>query len=285
MCKTHAKDYLTEFATSQANWMKILIKEVIDTNGIVSKERLDEIFEGFIKDSSISEPIPTVPATNVSKQKVLFKTLKHISGVGALSENQEIKFSDSVTVLYGLNGSGKSSYFRILNELCGGNQKKEILQNIYEDSEKLKPIKVSGNYKIGNTDKSINDWNPQKGALPDLQSVKVFDSSYLMGLLSPRTPDETVVYPLGIHLFSYLSNVLDYYSKTDKRHCDIKNKLLSALVHARGKGVPKSRVICAEFAPLSAKFTNDSYQIHAQIQQQSRANSATITNKSRRNHA
>lgn len=213
MSKTHAKDYLTEFATSQANWMKILIKEVIATNGNVSKERLDEIFKGFIKDTSISEPIPTVPATNVSKQKVLFKTLKHISGVGALSENQEIKFSDSVTVLYGLNGSGKSSYFRILNELCGGNQKKEILQNIYEDSEKLKPIKVSGNYKIGNTDKSINDWNPQKGALPDLQSVKVFDSSYLMGLLSPRTPDETVVYPLGIHLFSYLSNVLDYYSK------------------------------------------------------------------------
>lgn len=213
MSKTHAKDYLIEFATSQANWMKILIKEVIDTNGNVSKERLDEIFEGFIKDTSISEPIPTVPAINVSKQKVLFKTLKHISGVGALSENQEIKFSDSVTVLYGLNGSGKSSYFRILNELCGGNQKKEILQNIYEDSEKLKPIKVSGNYKIGKTDKSINDWNPQKGALPDLQSVKVFDSSYLMGLLSPRTPDETVVYPLGIHLFSYLSNVLDCYSK------------------------------------------------------------------------
>ena len=65
----------------------------------------------------------------------------------------------------------------------------------------------------------------------------------------------------------------------------LKNKLLSALVHARGKGVPKSRVICAEFAPLSAKFTNDSYQIHAQIQQQLRANSATITNKSGRNHA
>lgn len=213
MSKTHAKDYLIEFASSQADWMKILIQEVIDTNGNVSQKRLDEIFEGFIYETSIAKPIPTVPVPNVSKQKVLFKTLKHISGVGSLSENQEIKFSDSVTVLYGLNGSGKSSYFRILNELCGGNQKKEILQNIYEDSEKLKPIKVSGNYKIGNTDKSISDWNPQKGALPDLQSVKVFDSSYLMGLLSPRTPDETVVYPLGIHLFSYLSKVIDNYSK------------------------------------------------------------------------
>ena len=65
----------------------------------------------------------------------------------------------------------------------------------------------------------------------------------------------------------------------------LKINFLSTRVRAKEKGVPKSRVICAEFAPLSAKFTNDSYQIHAQIQQQSRANSATITNKPRRNHA
>lgn len=211
--KTHAKDYLKDFVSSQSDWMKILIQEVIDTNGNISQERLDEIFESFIKETSVSASIPTNSSRNVSKQKILFKTLKHVCGVGALSENQEIKFSDSVTVLYGLNGSGKSSYFRILNELCGGNQKKEILQNIYKDSKELPPIKVCGSYKLGNTDKSISDWNPQNGVISDLQPVKVFDSSYLAGLLSPRTPDETVVYPLGIHLFSYLTKVLDYYSR------------------------------------------------------------------------
>lgn len=211
--KTHAKDYLKEFAASQKGWMKILIQEVIDTNGNISQERLDQIFESFIQETSIPVTTTTAPSKNEAKQKILLKTLKHVCGVGALSENQEIKFSDNVTVLYGLNGSGKSSYFRILNELCGGNQKKEILQNIYEDSSELKPIKVSGSYKIGNTTNPITDWNPQTGAVPDLQPIKVFDSSYLIGLLSPRTPDETVVTPLGIHLFSYLTKVLDEYSK------------------------------------------------------------------------
>lgn len=211
--KTHAKDYLKEFAASQKGWMKIVIQEVIDTNGNISQERLDQIFESFIQETSIPVTTTTAPSKNEAKQKILLKTLKHVCGVGALSENQEIKFSDNVTVLYGLNGSGKSSYFRILNELCGGNQKKEILQNIYEDSSELKPIKVSGSYKIGNTTNPITDWNPQTGAVPDLQPIKVFDSSYLIGLLSPRTPDETVVTPLGIHLFSYLTKVLDEYSK------------------------------------------------------------------------
>jgi hypothetical protein len=31
------------------------------------------------------------------------------------------------------DGAGKSSYFKILNEIVGGNQKKEILSNIYLD--------------------------------------------------------------------------------------------------------------------------------------------------------
>lgn len=211
--KTHAKEYLKEYAASQAGWMKILIQEVIETNGNISQERLDKIFDSFINETSIPESVSAVSFANMPKQKILLQTLKHISGVGALSENQEIKFSDSVTVLYGLNGSGKSSYFRILNELCGGNQKKDILQNIYGDPTVLKPIKVSGSYKLGNTVKPITVWNPQMGAVPDLQSVKVFDSSYLTGLLNPRTPDETVVYPLGIHLFPYLSKVLDDYRK------------------------------------------------------------------------
>lgn len=211
--KTHAKEYLKEYAASQAGWMKILIQEVIETNGNISQERLDKIFDSFINETSIPESVSAVSSANMPKQKILLQTLKHISGVGALSENQEIKFSDSVTVLYGLNGSGKSSYFRILNELCGGNQKKDILQNIYGDPTVLKPIKVSGSYKLGNTVKPITVWNPQMGAVPDLQSVKVFDSSYLTGLLNPRTPDETVVYPLGIHLFPYLSKVLDDYRK------------------------------------------------------------------------
>jgi predicted ATPase len=51
--------------------------------------------------------------------------LEHIQGVNALKQNQTIKFNNSVTILYGLNGAGKSRYFKILNEIVGGNQKKE----------------------------------------------------------------------------------------------------------------------------------------------------------------
>ena len=49
--------------------------------------------------------------------------------------------------------------------------------------------------------------------MTDFNGVKVFDSSYLNGLLVSRTPDEAVVYPLGLHLFSYIAQIMDSFSE------------------------------------------------------------------------
>lgn len=210
--KTHAKDYLLEYANGKQDWLKSLIKEAIDTNGAIAEERLAAIFENLRNNS----PIPLQENQNATQpnttDKIQFKTLKHISGVSALSENQTIKFSPDVTVLYGLNGSGKSSYFRILNEICGGNQKREILPNIYATEADRKAISVELKYLQGSNCKTLN-WENTARALPDFKNVKVFDSSYLNGLLVSRTPDEAVVYPLGLHLFSYIAQIMDLFSE------------------------------------------------------------------------
>lgn len=212
MDKAHAKDYLLEYAEGKQDWLKSLIQEAIDTNGSITENRLDEIFENLKNNSPISSQTNLNVTQTTTTDKILFKTLKHISGVNALSENQTIKFSQDVTVLYGLNGSGKSGYFRILNEICGGNQKKEILPNIYVDDTNKKVVSVQLEYSKGTNTDTLN-WNNTSRALPDFNGVKVFDSSYLNGLLVARTPDEAVVYPLGLHLFSYIAQIMDSFSE------------------------------------------------------------------------
>lgn len=210
--KVHAKDYLLEFSNNKPEWLKTLIKEAIETNGSISETRQNEIFDSLLNGTHLQEQVvQTAPAQQPTK-KLLFESLKHISGVNALCEDQTIKFSPDVTVLYGLNGSGKSGYFRVLNEICGGNQKKEILLNIYAPESDRKAISVELKYLQGVTHKTLN-WNNSNRALPDFNGVKVFDSSYLNGLLVSRTPDETVVYPLGLHLFSYIAQIMDSFSE------------------------------------------------------------------------
>lgn len=209
--KNHAKDYLSEYAIGKPDWLRSLIQEAIDTNGAITEEHLSVIFENLKNNSPISLHTNQTTSQTVTNDKLLFKTLKHISGVNALSENQTIKFSPDVTVLYGLNGSGKSGYFRILNEICGGNQKKEILPNIYVDDANKKVVSVQLEYSKGTNTDTLT-WDNTTRAISDFQGVKVFDSSYLNGLLVARTPDEAVVYPLGLHLFSYIAQIMDSFS-------------------------------------------------------------------------
>lgn len=210
--KTHAKDYLSEFSNDKPDWFKTLIKDAIETNGSIEELRINEIFDNLLNGTPLQVQTYNLSSAQQSTQKLLFESLTHVSGVNALCENQTIKFSPDVTVLYGLNGSGKSGYFRILNEVCGGNQKKEILLNIYALEADRKAISVEIKYLQGANHKTLN-WNNSNRAFPDFNGVKVFDSSYLNGLLVSRTPDEAVVYPLGLHLFSYIAQIMDSFSK------------------------------------------------------------------------
>lgn len=210
--KNHAKDYLSEFANNKPEWLKALIKDAIETNGAIEESRINEIFDNLLNGTPLQVQTYNLSSAQQSSQKLLFESLTHISGVNALCENQTIKFSPDVTVLYGLNGSGKSGYFRILNEVCGGNQKKEILCNIYALEADRKAISVKINYLQGENRKVLN-WDNSSRAFLDFNGVKVFDSSYLNGLLVSRTPDEAIVYPLGLHLFSYIAQIMDSFSE------------------------------------------------------------------------
>ncbi|MCK9155416.1 MAG: hypothetical protein M0P12_04810 [Paludibacteraceae bacterium] len=209
--KSHAKDYLIEFSKDKPEWYKALINDAVLTNGDVTETRKDEIFNNLSEGTVLQSELETPTSVQNPSEKLVFKTLNHISGVNALSENQKIKFSDDVTILYGLNGSGKSSYFGILNNVSGGTQQKSIIPNIYANEADKKTINVSLEYKLENTSKSHVCKNSIT-VQPDFQGVKVFDSSYLNGLLQTKETDEAIVYPLGLHLFGYIAKIMDSFS-------------------------------------------------------------------------
>ena len=207
MTKTHAKEYLIEFANSltDKDWLKCLILEAINTNGNISEDRFNAIYDNLSKNSSLEMPVIQV-GSNVS-DSISLVSLKHISGINALKDNQTIKFSNNVTILHGMNGAGKSSYFRILNEITGGNQQKDIKSNIYQDTPE--PIKVELKYIINNSQEKTINWTGTPRALTPLNKCSVFDSSYLEGFLSVRTVNEALIQPLGLGLFSYIANMID----------------------------------------------------------------------------
>ena len=256
--KNHAKDYLSEFSNNKPEWFKALIKDAIQTNGSIDELRIDEIFENLLHSTPLQVQTYNLSLPQRSSQKLLIESLTHVSGVNALCENQTIKFSPDVTVLYGLNGSGKSGYFRILNNISGGVYK-EIIPNIYANEGSRKNIDVSIKYKLGNTSIPYS-WNDSHASNSDFHGVKVFDSSYLNGLLQTKSPDETIIYPLGLHLFGYIAQILDNYTSKLNEQIELTKASLPVIQteelsdSIRGKFINRDNFSISERKALSEKF-------------------------------
>lgn len=273
MSKTHAKDYLIEYANSiDKEWLRCLIIESINSNGNISEGRLNEIYLNLAKGHALT--IPIIQDRGVQRDSILFQSLKHISGINALANNQTITFSPNVTILHGMNGAGKSSYFRILNEVVGGNQIKTILSNIYIDNPQ--PINVEIKYKkvsASNGDTII--WTGTNRALPELNNCCVFDSSYLSGFLQVRSVNEALILPLGLRLFTYIASMIDEFKNRLNRDVDnIKSKKPNIDYTKFTEGTKKALLnneINPEFrAKIEScyNFSDEDRQQHANILQQ-----------------
>lgn len=205
----HAKEYLVEYA-SQPNikdWLRKLIEEVVRNNGNLSELQMNSIYDLLKADITTKNSVETPDLSSEIASDVKLRSLKHNKGVCALERDMIIKFSPDITILYGLNGSGKSSYFRILNEIVGGNIHKDIVGNIYSDVKDS--IEVDLNYSYNSESKCYSCRGNIQSAPYPLAAVRVFDSSYLDGFLEIRPTDESVVLPYGLHLFAALTDKID----------------------------------------------------------------------------
>ena len=104
---------------------------------LIAKEYLGESYqitckELFPDDLTFSENV---------KSPVILKSISNISGVGALSPYASLQFENGLTVVYGENGSGKSSYVRILKALEDYTNAEHILGNVFSE----KPISAKAN--------------------------------------------------------------------------------------------------------------------------------------------
>ncbi|MGO4275539.1 AAA family ATPase, partial [Paenibacillus sp. TAF58] len=106
-------------AYQKEEWFKKLVDLMILKKGILSdKDR--EIISGLILGEGEIENIENEEVIenneeNGSQSNISLMELSEISNVGALNINSEVHFSPNLTVFYGKNGAGKSSYFKAIS--------------------------------------------------------------------------------------------------------------------------------------------------------------------------
>ncbi|HFY0604947.1 TPA: AAA family ATPase [Yersinia enterocolitica] len=166
--------------------------------------------ENNVLSSGKLEPFPLntdhIPVKVVDDQIVKIKELSNLVHVNRIAPDQKITFCDNgITIIYGMNGAGKSGYGRVLKHACRARDKGgAILPNVnlpgYLSNIPNGKFKVSLNEKEHELQWSYNSPSPKL-----LSSISVFDtlcaSSYLK-------EGEAAYLPRGLDILEELANTI-----------------------------------------------------------------------------
>lgn len=226
----HSDHVLIEIArTSSAGWVKELCYQTITKDGLLDDESLGIVYNAFLLGGG---PITQEPDVDTDELPLSLCGLHHISGVNSLKEHADLKFcEEGITVLYGTNGSGKSSYFRVLNHLSGKSLAKPVLPNIYATEEK--PFACKLNYRQGNGEVNTFLWDntdATKGIKP-FNKIAVFDSNYARYYVKEHDPDTYVLEAHGYFQIDLLKRNFEILRQRVLREYPEKEDLLEAMPH------------------------------------------------------
>jgi energy-coupling factor transporter ATP-binding protein EcfA2 len=204
--KKELVDFLWDWAESNGEWSKLLVSKIVTTETNLTQQERQIIFDHFLQSiglkSGLSVQNIIKPTFAPTSKNIKLKSLSEVKGVNKLAENQEILFSENVTVIYGENGTGKTGYGRILKSLGFSYETQNIIHsNIYASAiTKSACIK----YTADNNPETFN-WDGSTSN-SDLETISVFNNNCVQISLSDGR--ELIVSPIGFHLFNLVSSEL-----------------------------------------------------------------------------
>ncbi|HDY7476573.1 AAA family ATPase [Vibrio vulnificus] len=140
-------------------------------------------------------------------QAVNLKSIGKVSHVSALVSDALLEFkTEGLTAVYGDNGSGKSSYARILKNAClTRGDTPQILSNIYNDKSGDPSAELS---IVVSEEQHDVEWALSAAPREDLKSIRVFDNTSAAHYISGE--DAIEYKPVGMKLLAQLMRACEF---------------------------------------------------------------------------
>ncbi len=198
------KDIL-EWSLERPAWQRDALRRLV-LNDELSDDDIQELGEickstHGLSDQHDAQPLTKdhIPADETTSSKVILDSIFHHRGVNALAENQTLKFSPGITVVYGDNAAGKTGYIRILKSACRARGQESILGNVVSGGTPF-ALTVSIKYQVGD-EAGLLEWAGQ-GEDDFISRVSVFDTQSAAVYLTEKT--DVAFRPFGLDLFDKL---------------------------------------------------------------------------------
>jgi hypothetical protein len=176
---------------NKPNWWRFIVSKAMECGDLSSVEfekayMIAKMEFGLEQKSvdyqSLIKPVEAI-GYDEEVEEIRLTAIGNISNISTLVPNNRVDFSkNGLTVIYGNNGSGKSSYAKILKNAClTRGESPKLRANIFEETVGI----PSAEFHIeSNGLPEIIKWNNQLESHPSLKSIRVFDSSSSIHYLS-----------------------------------------------------------------------------------------------------
>ncbi len=242
-------------------WWKHSVKLALE-NGELDQKDLDEIYQVARIEHGLELPLEESPPTSQELDftghtselgKVTLRSLSEVYGVGALLDNQVLKFpNDGLFIVYGDNGAGKSSYSSIMKNACltrGACPK--ILGNVFENNNPIPSAMIS--VSVNEKDKTY-PWSLNSPSISPLKAVRVFDTDSAHHYVNKE--DALGFKPSGLNLLTELTKAIN------KVRSIIEEDIMPGNGLAPLKPIPSDTTAALFFNGISAQTTEETAKTH-----------------------
>lgn len=172
-------DSFEAWINERPKWLQSAACFLIDSKRVPNDAEITELARLCFKEASgqkegYSVIVPGALAQAAQLQELRISKISGVSGVSAIKADASLAFGNTnLAVVYGANGSGKTSFARILKQVCGSRAKEELLGNVF--SHETLPAAADVELSIGGKIQSV-PWTLSGGPLAPLRHVHVFDT-------------------------------------------------------------------------------------------------------------
>ena len=211
-------DELLSWSEGLAGWQRDAMRRLALQDDLTESD-FEELME-IAASGSDGEAIDAshLPSRRAVQDPVQLTKVRHVSGVNRLAEGACLDLQpDGLSVIFGMNGVGKSGYTRILKRSCQAKLPEPIIGNVFESSPKLPVAELS--YKRGGAEHTVSVDLRALGSNADLRRVPVFDHRSGARHLD-RTGSTLSFVPAGFELLHRYIAFLDQMKAFIRTKCD-----------------------------------------------------------------
>ena len=220
-----AVEKLKSWFSKADSWQKDLFCAIWDESS-KGEQLLDRIIK-LIDQRHLGEACRFTPKETFPKElsflestvsPVILSSISDIAGVGALAPSAALKFGNGLTIVYGENGCGKSSYVRILKALENPANAASVLGNVF--AEQTTPARANITFSEDGNETTITWTKDSKEKYP----IQIYDTAEARRFVEKE--NEVVYEPKVLSVITEMARIYEQLSMVYKqRAADTQQKI------------------------------------------------------------